>query len=905
EQRTAGSEADNTIAFYGAESAVENMSYQLATLFSHTVSPTPAQISALDAQPPSITVTEDGVSRTIATFPAVSTQYPYGGYYIWNSGMPASLSSTSETIGGTGPLAGLQGVVTPFTLTAIAQGPNNTEVKMIRQVQEVAVPIFEFGIFSDNDLSFFAGPVFNFGGRVATNGNLFLAEGPGSTLTLPAKVTSFKDVVASQLENGWTASSQYGGTVNIITSPGNYRALAETEGSVTGGPGSSANPNWNTISLTDYNGNLENSTTGVKYLNMSFAIPGSGNQPINIIERAQSSDTSLLSQARLENQASVRILLSDSTSDLPDGASAIQLSGTWPSSWYPSDSCHAPLAVSPASGQDGDFLTAPNTPLLGGYIEIDIQTPGSPATWVNVTSDVLSQGITNDNPSAGNPCVVGGKNYYPVLHLEEVNKYPCISGTCAAEPSTSSYDYVPLNMYDAREGNLRDNSTPVGVYANGVINVVELDVQDLQWWFANDTFGKQALNNSGYIVYFSDRRGNYDPAATATNGETGVYGNEDIINPSSSTGILSSVPTIAGDPSDATPDDVNQNGVVDTYGATPACADPGSPANSQTPNPCYQVSSPLRTPTPEDTLSPGQAEKNAVIFFRHALRLVNGSLGNLPPLTTANCSITQGASGSGGFTVASENPVYILGDYNASSTGGSTFNDQPGQCHVPAAVMADAVTLLSDPSSGGWTDLGSFYSPTSMSTGSTWASNTTYTLGATVIDSNGNIELAIVAGKSGSSHPTWPTKGHTVTDPTTLTWENIVAAGRQASTTYYRAAIMGGTNIPFQSYQSGTTNRIYSYSYPQDFGTDGGVHNFLRYLENWGGQTLYYRGSIVDFYYSREATGAYKCCTTVYSPPTRGYNFDMDFDSIATLPPGTPRFTAVNALGFQQVVQAK
>jgi hypothetical protein len=25
-----------------------------------------------------------------------------------------------------------------------------------------------------------------------------------------------------------------------------------------------------------------------------------------------------------------------------------------------------------------------------------------------------------------------------------------------------------------------------------------------------------------------------------------------------------------------------------------------------------------------------------------------------------------------------------------------------------------------------------------------------------------------------------------------------------------------------------------------DFGTDGGVHNFLRYLEEWGGQTSNY-----------------------------------------------------------------
>lgn len=831
EQQTAGSEADNTIAFYGAESAVENMSFQLATLFSHTVSPTPAEVSALDSQSPSI---------PNVSFPSTSTQYPSGGYYIWNSGMSgSSLTSTSETIGGTGPLAGLQGVVTPFTLTAIADGPNKTEVEMKRQVQEVAVPIFEFGIFCNSDCSFFAGPDFNFGGRVATNGNIFLAEGPGSTLTLPNKVTAFKDVVTAELENGWTTSNQYGGTVNVVTSPGNYRALGETEGSVTMGPGSSANSSWRTISLTDYNGNLENAATGVKYLNMSFAIPGSGSQPINIIERAQSTDSTLLSQARLENQASMRILLSDSnsTSDLPDGTNAVPLSTAFLTAWYPannSDGCHAPLAMSPGSAQDGDFLTAANTPLIGGYIEVDIQN--SSGAWVNVTSDVLSQGITSD----GNPCNAStGKQYYPILHLEEpVTNYPCRSGTCASEPVTSPYGFVPINMYDAREGNLRDNSSPASIYLNGVMNVIEIDVQNLQWWFANDTFGKQALFNSGYIVYFSDRRGNYNPAATATNGETGAYGNEDIINPASTSGAPDGVMEA---PEDVDGPNANTSSYAgdafDTYGATPACADSGSPANLASPNPCYKLS--LSTPTPENTLSAGQAEKNAVIFFRHALRLVNGSLGNLPPYATADCSIVQGANGSGGFSVASENPVYVLGNYNASAAGGSTFSDQAGQCHVPSAVMADAVTLLST----SWNDIESFNYPTQ-------------------------------------------------------------AGNRNASTTYYRMAIMGGSNIPFQTYSSGTTTGIYSYSYPKDFGTDGGVHNFLRYLENWGGQTLYYRGSIVDFYYSRQATGVYKCCTTVYSPPTRGYNFDSDFNSIATLPPGTPRFTTVNALGFQQVVEA-
>src|SRR5215467_5130327 len=96
-------------------------------------------------------------------------------------------------------------------------------------------------ICSDTDLDFFPGPVFNFGGRTHTNGNLFLAG--GSTLTLSDKVDAYKDVIRTNLENGWPTSSNYTGTVNITTSPGgnNYRALAMNEGSLVGTLGSGFN----------------------------------------------------------------------------------------------------------------------------------------------------------------------------------------------------------------------------------------------------------------------------------------------------------------------------------------------------------------------------------------------------------------------------------------------------------------------------------------------------------------------------------------------------------------------------------------------------------------------------------------------------------------------------------------
>jgi len=246
-------------------------------------------------------------------------------------------------------------------------------------------------------------------------------------------------------------------------------------------------------------------------------------------------------------------------------------------------------------------------------------------------------------------------------------------------------------------------------------------------------------------------------------------------------------------------------------------------------------------------ISNTQAQKNSVIVYRRALRLVNGTLGNLPPLAAAHPSVGTTCSGgtAGGFTVASENPVYVQGDYNSSSLPSGApngFNDAFPLCHVPAAVMGDTVTLLSNA-----------WQPGAQS--------------------------GYVSGDANSF--LYPTVMNNTTE-------------RNASTTYYRMAVMGGKSIPFPQPSWGA----------DDTGTDGGIHNFLRYVEDWSGETLYYVGSLASFYYARQATGIYKYNfnNVVYQPPTRNYTFDTDFQSISKLPPGTPRFTDVNALSYYQSV---
>ena len=67
-------------------------------------------------------------------------------------------------------------------------------------------------------------------------------------------------------------------------------------------------------------------------------------------------------------------------------------------------------------------------------------------------------------------------------------------------------------LYDAREGSYREVATTAPMTMGGVMNYVSIDVGNLKRWFAGTigATGTLALNSNGYIVYFSDRRGNHE-----------------------------------------------------------------------------------------------------------------------------------------------------------------------------------------------------------------------------------------------------------------------------------------------------------------------------------------------------------------------------------------------------------
>jgi hypothetical protein len=181
---------------------------------------------------------------------------------------------------------------------------------------------------------------------------------------------------------------------------------------------------------------------------------------------------------------------------------------------------------------------------------------------------------------------------------------------------------------------------------------------------------------------------------------------------------------------------------------------------------------------------------------KRGLRLKNGA--KMPP---------------GGLTIASDNPVYLQGDYNTGRTvnasgtvtyetptntnnDGTGGNTAFGYTRQPSAVIADAVTILSN----AWTDASSY---------------------------------------------------------------NDVSS-RNASPTTVNAAIVSGI-VPSGGASSGAN----SYS--------GGAENFTRFLENWGSnKTFTYYGSMVQLFQSRQSIGRWGN-NNVYGAPRRAWYFDTLF----------------------------
>ena len=971
DQQLAGANNDQVKAFYAAEAGMEQMTASLGNLFSQTYSPSIGEINNLETTPPS--------------FPGIVYQTGDGnnGYTITPNaldgyGNPAPTITTIKS----GTYQGMTAMATEYTLNVNARTSTGREINLVRTTQTVGIPMFQFGIFSDTDLDFFPGPVFNFGGRTHTNGNLFLAG--GSTLTLSDKVDAYKDVIRTNLENGWPTSSNYTGTVNITTSPGgnNYRALAMNEGSLVGTLGSGFNTNWPNISLgtTNYAGNLRNGqgsafpkqSTGASQLNLGVVTIGKGaTQAIDLIRRPIAGEAANITNERYFAQASLRILLSDNAADIMNLPCVDQSTQPFDLSWLAMDPgttgtnwlnsgyvplvalynkmvannvVPLPLAVSGAlpgatayNAADGYWLPAPsaappnnpNYAVIKGFIKIEAQTAPYPMTCIaanqkDVTVEVLALGYVGRNlnpvpqsyngttvaaqwvqPTAATPHPVPAglpsftlpyqngatitqaptalypnpSTNYPgtcpdphpnaVIRLERVRDNPSsipwtdqtvshpatpLQATFAqacgynwvtnTAMTTNPTDFWPNTLFDSREGTLREASMSAANLPtlNGTMHYIELDAKNLTRWFGG------AIGTSGPTT--KDAVVSPDNFLAYISDRRGNYANGQT--------WANNWPPLS--PTNNETGEYGWDDLVNSSNAASGC--------------------------PNNAIETGEDVDNNGNFYTYGAnaKWIHAP-GSVPPLQPGQIGIFNNLVGSGviNSTVCAAVPAYSTVDniwpmMLAANTNAAREN--------PSLFFRGAVKIVNG---SDLTAVGQC--PSSVSCGLAIAvENPVYIQG----DFNANINGA----QWNSAEVATSVAGDAVT-LLSVQWNDLnsfmspyATTQRNGNTTWYRTAIIGGATLAFPQ----------PAGQPQDYGTDGGVHNFLRYIEAWGG-TLEYKGSIIDLYTSRQANGTFKCCGVVYSPPSRGYNFDTNFLNPTLLPPRTPLFRDVNTTGWTRVMQ--
>ena len=81
---------------------------------------------------------------------------------------------------------------------------------------------------------------------------------------------------------------------------------------------------------------------------------------------------------------------------------------------------------------------------------------------------------------------------------------------------------------------------------------------------------------------------------------------------------------------------------------------------------------------------------------------------------------------------------------------------------------------------------------------------------------------------------------------------------------------------------------------------NGGLENLPRFLEKWSGKTFTYEGSMVDLWFSEQATGSWKYGSPQYTAPNRDWAFDLAFLDPNNLPPGVPQINTVLKVSWLQ-----
>jgi hypothetical protein len=931
ESKIAGSDLKRTQTFYAAAAGIEKMTTDFSALFQVTSRPTASQLIGIQNAWPTELQAEGYTFDQIIGLDMNSLNSMRATQGITNGAYPR------VTIPG-GPFNGLSASVAPYLLNSRAWTADGTEVALTRQMNNYLIPIFQFGMFSNDDIELHPGPPFSFNGRVHANGNVYV----NGNVSFQSKVTTANELVFDVLRNGVVRASagvsvQVNGARVPVTEgsmfggPNIVGATAGQRGYFPGSPDGSINSNWDANSVSLFAGQVQTRSTGGTALLLPMQL--TGNSTREIIKRRTPADPQVVKESRYHSKSQIRILIDDENPAAVD-ASGIPAGEGQPLTSFDPDPLPN-VAVGAGGGKalwrikdDGSYQEN-----AGSCVRQEqAGTPGQALTVRGVKAVSMAKSIYGTNTTIPAGAGLSGRVLIQIVdpngNALDVTQQILSMGVTVGEPNAIVTLQRPLwaaFTQGSRDASASQNVAPDGTtYYNSLTDIV----------------GKTYIAADGQIQTAPG------PA------QNGIYGYL--------TGLVDDIG--AGQPLRAdTPPALN---IADWGTATWSN---NQEWNAIVPINVYNVR--------EGCID---AVNCNAIYERGITNVVELNMKNLARwldgvydtnLLAGTPAVSTNIANPGGFTVYVSDrrgdrvkPMIDLAGNNVNSSNGMVDNEDIygpnnqldfGEDVQNTNALVKDTTELPDPAVlagnyagdltkqaltvAAWTNLPNNYFRRAVRlfngedlllTGG--ADKLSAIQGITMSTENmiyiwGNynttgINLAPPNGTASLNEPTAafnylgdqiPTS--IVSDaffPLSKTWADSCSAmypgnlGRRLADrgaldfeeTAVRAGIIAGNNLGALAGMPDAGNNASGESR-----LNGGMHNFPRFLETWGARWNFV-GSLIPLYHSTQALGQYNSGSTIYSPPIRNWAFDSTFLDPNRLPPSTPQFQYVQPTAFRQLL---
>lgn len=935
EVRIAGADLRRTQTFYATSASMEKMTSDFSNLFRKKMRPTSADLIAIQNDPPPAllaenftflqTLNEDTVrlNQLRSVQGLSSTSYP-------RVNIPE------------GPFSGLYATIVPYKMTSTGTYTvTGAQVKLERDFNNYLVPIFQFGIFSNEDIEIHPGPQMTFNGRIHSNQNIYALRNTKflNNMTMAGELVRHSNRGGTtNTASGWNNVFMEVNGINVQITKGSVQAGSGLVGgpNLSGTPGTRgyypaspqgvANPSWETSSILpavsgvpdQFGGEILTNTTGANTLKLPLQLQGGSTA--ELIKRSLPSDDQILSESRYHNKSQIRILIDDKTAgsgasnaagipagrgvvleNTASGFSPIQLNGgrsLWrvgnTGSYIDTSDIRQELSSGNQDARTVRGIKSAGETVSGNYIpqgsgieaKILIEIIRPDGTAIDVTREILSMGMTQGEPNG-------------IVYLQRPLWAAYIQGSRDRSAQGADLANLTRNFREIADGEIED-PTPFFDASRGFISATPASLDEDGGSIRREYVPVGPYNQIVPINVYNVREGWFRSGMDEYN----IY----------ERGMTSVV-------------EINMRNLARWFDGV------------------YDTNLLSGTQAVSTNIK-GDEGYTVYISDRRGDKVKAEYLSNGTSYLSTNGMVdNEDIYGPNSALDAGEDVIDFGWDLGGVSKGGTLQKDttelpDTGTVWVPSAPLrtrADTIMSWNNPSNYFRRSIRLFDAETLSFSAA--AGKLSPTKGITISTEN----IAYIWGSYNTTGvAAIPVGGSTLNDggysgpqvpssivcdavsPLSKTWFDALSAlypegsgnPRGMAGTDYRRA---DANLPDVTQAtavraaiiSGTTLSALDSSPGRDSSgmrRSGGIINFPRFLELWnlnGTTTPWsYTGSIIPLYRSTQAVAPWENDTSViYMPPRRNWSFDTTFLDPNKLPPSTPFFQYVQSTGFRQSLQ--